>query len=875
MSDDTNLSEGKEESLHDSIPVTGMYKDWFLDYASYVILERAVPAIEDGLKPVQRRILHAMKEMDDGRFNKVANIIGQSMQYHPHGDASIGDAIVNMGQKDLLIETQGNWGDVRTGDGAAAARYIEARLSKFALEVVFNPQTTEWQLSYDGRKREPVTLPVKFPLLLAQGVEGIAVGLSTKILPHNFRELIEGSIEILKGNKTNILPDFLTGGLADFSDYQEGLRGGKIKVRARIEEEDSKTLLIKEIPYGTTTDSLIDSILKANDKGKIKIKKVVDNTAKDVEIQIQLAPGVSPDVTIDALYAFTDCEVSISPNACVIIEDKPVFLTVNQILDYNTNQTKELLRRELEIRKGELLEKLLFSSLEKIFIENRIYRDIEECTTWEAVLEAIDKGLDPYKPDFYREITTEDLVRLTEIKIKRISKFDAFKADELMKRLQEELKEVNYNLKHLTDYSIAYYQNLLDKYGKGRERKTEIRAFDTIQAAVVAANNAKLYVNRADGFVGFGLKKDEFVCDCSDLDDIIAIRRDGKMVVSKIQEKLFMGKDILFVGVFRKNDERMTYNLIYLDGTSGRCMVKRFQVGGITRDKEYDLTKGTKGSKVMYLTANPNGEAETVTVYLTQGAKARVKVFDFDFAEIEIKGRAAGGNILTKYPVRKIQFKMEGKSTLGGLNVYYDSSVGRLNTDQRGRLIGNFLGDDKILVCYKNGDYELTSFELTNRYESSDVRLIQKFDPQKVLSAIYYDGATKTYFVKRFLIETTTINKRFNFISDHKQSYLKLVTTDSQAQVIVTVTKGKEDEQVEYDLEMLIDVKGWKAIGNKVSAYPVKEIQLIESETAKSDSSDESEEGEVENATSDDQLEIGTTIDLTPKKDEDEQLGLF
>ncbi|MBS4071075.1 MAG: DNA gyrase/topoisomerase IV subunit A [Algoriphagus sp.] len=872
MSDDTNLTEGKEESLHDSIPVTGMYKDWFLDYASYVILERAVPAIEDGLKPVQRRILHAMKEMDDGRFNKVANIIGQSMQYHPHGDASIGDAIVNLGQKDLLIETQGNWGDVRTGDGAAAARYIEARLSKFALEVVFNPQTTEWQLSYDGRKREPVTLPVKFPLLLAQGVEGIAVGLSTKILPHNFRELIEGSIEILKGNKTNILPDFLTGGLADFSDYQEGLRGGKIKVRARIEEEDSKTLLIKEIPYGTTTDSLIDSILKANDKGKIKIKKVVDNTAKDVEIQIQLAPGVSPDVTIDALYAFTDCEVSISPNACVIIEDKPVFLTVNQILEYNTKQTKELLRRELEIRKGELLEKLLFSSLEKIFIENRIYRDIEECTTWEAVLEAIDKGLDPYKPDFYREITQEDLIRLTEIKIKRISKFDAFKADELMKRLQEELKEVNYNLKHLTDYAIAYYQNLLDKYGKGRERKTEIRAFDTIQAAVVAANNAKLYVNRVDGFVGFGLKKDEFVCDCSDLDDIIAIRRDGKMVVSKIQEKLFMGKDILFVGVFRKNDERMTYNLIYLDGTSGRCMVKRFQVGGITRDKEYDLTKGTKGSKVLYLTANPNGEAETITVYLTQGAKARVKVFDFDFAEIEIKGRGAGGNILTKYPVRKIQFKMEGKSTLGGLNVYYDPSVGRLNTDQRGRLIGNFLGDDKILVCYKNGDYELTSFELTNRYESSDVRLIQKFDPQKVLSAIYFDGATKTFFVKRFLIETTTINKRFNFISDHKQSYLKLVTTDSQAQVVVTVTKGKEEEQVEYDLEMLIDVKGWKAIGNKVSAYPVKEIQLIESEPTKAEESDDADEASTE---SDDQLEIGTTIDLTPKKDDEEQLGLF
>lgn len=872
MSEENNLAEGADESLHDSTPVTGMYKDWFLDYASYVILERAVPAIEDGLKPVQRRILHAMKEMDDGRFNKVANIIGQSMQYHPHGDASIGDAIVNLGQKDLLIETQGNWGDVRTGDGAAAARYIEARLSKFALEVVFNPQTTDWQLSYDGRKREPVTLPVKFPLLLAQGVEGIAVGLSTKILPHNFRELIEGSIEILKGNKTNVLPDFLTGGLADFSDYQEGLRGGKIKVRARIEEEDSKTLLIKEIPFGTTTDSLIDSILKANDKGKIKIKKVVDNTAKDVEIQIQLAPGVSPDVTIDALYAFTDCEVSISPNACVIIEDKPVFLTVNQILEYNTKKTKELLRRELEIRKGELLEKLLFSSLEKIFIENRIYRDIEECTTWEAVLAAIDRGLDPYKPDFYREITQDDLIRLTEIKIKRISKFDAFKADELMKRLQEELKEVNYNLKHLTEYAIAYYQNLLDKYGKGRERKTEIRAFDTIQAAVVAANNAKLYVNRVDGFVGYGLKKDEFICDCSDLDDIIAIRKDGKMVVSKIQEKLFMGKDILFVGVFRKNDERMTYNLIYLDGTSGRCMVKRFQVGGITRDKEYDLTKGTKGSKILYLTANPNGEAETVTVYLTQGAKARVKVFDFDFAEIEIKGRGAGGNILTKYPVRKIQFKMEGKSTLGGLNVYYDSSVGRLNTDQRGRLIGNFLGDDKILVCYKNGDYELTSFELTNRYESNDVLLIQKFDPQKIISAIYFDGATKTYFVKRFLIETTTVNKRFGFISDHKQSHLKLVTTDSQAQIMVTVIKGKEEEQMEYDLEMLIDVKGWKAIGNKLSAHPVKDIQLIESEKSKTEEQEESEEMDLD---TEDQLEIGSTIDLTPKKEDDEQLGLF
>lgn len=878
MSDNTQLPDKRDSTLHDSVPITGMYKDWFLDYASYVILERAVPAIEDGLKPVQRRILHAMKEMDDGRFNKVANIIGQSMQYHPHGDASIGDAIVNLGQKDLLIETQGNWGDVRTGDGAAAARYIEARLSKFALDVVFNPQTTEWQLSYDGRKREPITLPVKFPLLLAQGVEGIAVGLSTKILPHNLRELIEASIELLRGNSPQVLPDFLTGGLADFSDYQEGLRGGKVKVRARIEEDANKTLLIKEIPFGTTTDSLIDSILKANDKGKIKIKKVVDNTAKDVEIQIQLAPGVSPDVTIDALYAFTDCEVSISPNACVIIEDKPVFLTVNQILKYNTTQTKELLRRELEIRKEELLEKLLFSSLEKIFIENRIYRDIEECTTWDAVLEAIDRGLDPYKPDFYRVIVQEDLTRLTEIKIKRISKFDTFKADELMKRLQGELKEVNYNLKHLTDYSIAYYQNLLDKYGKGRERKTEIRAFDTIQASVVAANNAKLYVNRLDGFVGYGLKKDEYVCDCSDLDEIVVIRKDGKLVVSKIQEKGFMGKDIVHVGVFRKNDDRMTYNFIYLDGISGRTMVKRFQVSGVTRDKEYDLTKGTKGSKMLYMTANPNGEAELITVYLTQGAKARVKVFDFDFAEVEIKGRAAGGNILTRYPVRKVQFKMEGKSTLGGLNVFYDASVGRLNTDSRGKQVGNFLGDDKILVCYKNGDYELTSFELTNRYEANELLLLQKFDPLKVISAIYLDGATKTYFVKRFLIETTTLNKRFNFITEHKQSYLKVVTTDAQAQVSVTLQKGKETEEMDYDLDMLIDVKGWRALGNKLSAHEVKDLQLIVSEPVKLEESVdlevESEGGQPE-VELDNDIEVGSTIDLNPKRGDEEQLGLF
>ena len=880
---DTNTPNPNEEDarLHDSVPVTGMYKDWFLDYASYVILERAVPAIEDGLKPVQRRILHAMKEMDDGRFNKVANIIGQSMQYHPHGDASIGDAIVNLGQKDLLIETQGNWGDIRTGDGAAASRYIEARLSKFALEVVFNPQTTEWQLSYDGRKREPVTLPVKFPLLLAQGVEGIAVGLSTKILPHNFIELIQGSIAILKGERTNILPDFPTGGLADFSEYNEGLRGGKVKVRARIEEEDNKTLLIKDIPFGTTTNSLIDSIIKANDKGKIKIKKVVDNTAKDVEIQIQLAPGQSPDMTIDALYAFTDCEVSISPNACVIIEDRPVFLSVNDILAYNTNQTKQLLKRELEIRKAELMEKLLFSSLEKIFIENRIYRDIEECETWDAVIETIDRGLDPFKPDFYREITTEDIVRLTEIKIKRISKFDAFKADELMRKLQEELKEVNYNLKHLTEYAIKYYENLLTKYGKGRERKTEIRTFDQIEATVVAANNAKLYVNRADGFVGFGLKKDEFVCDCSDLDDIIVFRRDGVCVVTKIQEKGFVGKDIIHVAVFRKGDERMVYNLIYLDGGSGRAMVKRFQVLAVTRDREYDLTKGGKGSKVLYMTANANGEAEIVTVYLTQGAKAKIKVFDFDFSSIEIKGRAAGGNILTKYPVRKIQLKMQGVSTLGGLDIYYDSSVGRLNTDQRGKKIGNFLGDDRILVFYKSGEYELTTFELTNRYESADVLLIEKFNPEGVISCIYYDGASKTYFVKRFLIETTTINKKFSVVSDHRQSFLKVVSTAKQPQVKVQLQKGKEQEEVEYDLDMLIDVKGWKAIGNKLSSHPILDIQLIssvseseeEEETASSETEDSASTSE--ESTTTEGFDVGSTVEFKVKKDDEEQLGLF
>ncbi len=842
-----DLNNEEDGQIKEVIPVSGMYENWFLEYASYVILERAVPAIEDGLKPVQRRILHSMKEMDDGRFNKVANVIGQTMQYHPHGDASIGDAIVNLGQKDLLIETQGNWGDIRTGDSAAAARYIEARLSKFALDVVFNPQTTDWQLSYDGRKKEPVTLPVKFPLLLAQGVEGIAVGLSTKILPHNFIELIQASIKILQGKKPKIYPDFPTGGMADFSEYNEGQRGGKVKVRARIEEVDKKTLAIRDIPYGSTTTGLIDSIIKANDKGKIKIKKVVDNTAEHVEILIELATGQSPNITIDALYAFTDCESSISPNACVIIDEKPHFVTVTDMLKVCTNQTVELLRRELEIRKGELLEKILFSSLEKIFIENRIYRDIEECETWEAVLETIDKGLDPFKKDFYRQITTEDIVRLTEIKIKRISRFDSFKADELMRKLEDELAEVEHNLANLIEYAIAYFQRLLEKYSKGKERKTEIKSFENITATVVAANNAKLYMNRKDGFIGYGLKKDEFVCECSDIDDIIVFRADGKFQVVRISDKIFVGKDILWAGVFKKNDERMVYNLMYLDGKSGRSMVKRFQVLGVTRDREYDLTKGERGSKVLYFTANPNGEAELVTVYLTSGAKARIKVFDFNFADIEIKGRGAGGNIVTKYPVRKVQLKMEGKSTLGGLDIWYDESVGRLNRDERGELLGNFQADDSILVIYTSGEYELTSFDLTNRYEPSKIHLIEKFDPEGVIGAVHFDGSSATHYVKRFLVETSTRDKKFMFIGEEKGSKMLLATTlkDAQIEVHYTVKGSRERKTTVFDMDMLIDIKGWKATGNKLSPHNVKKVILLGG-SKKQEAEESGEEDKVE-----------------------------
>ncbi len=852
-----------EEELHDVIPVSGMYENWFLDYASYVILERAVPAIEDGLKPVQRRIMHAIKEMDDGRFNKVANVIGSTMQYHPHGDASISDAIVNIGQKDLLLDTQGNWGDVRTGDGAAAARYIEARLSKFALEVIYNPQTTDWQLSYDGRKKEPVTFPVKFPLLLAQGVEGIAVGLSTKILPHNFLELLEACIAILKGKKPTIYPDFQTGGKIDVSDYNNGKRGGKVRVRATIEELDAKTIVIKDIPFSTTTTSLIDSIVKANDKGKIKIKQVVDNTAKDIEVQIKLAPGVSPDITIDALYAFTDCEVSVSPNACVIIQDKPHFVEVTEILNHSVEQTVALLRQELEIRKGELLEKILFSSLEKIFIENRIYRDIEECETWEDVIDTIDKGLDPFKAQFYREITHDDIVRLTEIKIKRISKFDTFKADELMRKFEEELKETEHHLAHITDFSIAYYQNLISKYGKGRERKTEIANFDTIAATFVAANNAKLYVNREDGFIGYGLKKDELIGECSDIDDIIVFRKDGKCVVTKIQDKVFVGKDILYANVFKKGDERMVYNLAYVDGKTGRSMAKRFQVMSVTRDREYDLTKGAKGSKVHYFTANPNGEAEIVTVYLTAASKARKKVFDFDFAELEIKGRGAGGNILTKYPVRKVQFKEAGGSTLGGLDIWYDEIVGRLNTDNRGTKLGNFGADDLVIVFYKDGSYELTSFELTNRYEPNQVISLTKFDPEQSVNAVHFDGDSKVTYVKRFLVETSTIGKRFNFISESKGSKLFFANNDSSTLVDVKYKEGRSHQNKKYELDQLIEVKGWKAIGNKFPVQNLLEVTPIitEKEPVKEEGSNAIEK-------------LKSTIKEEVEQ-EDNQLGLF
>lgn len=833
-----------DNKLHNVTTLGGLYENWFLDYASYVILDRAVPHINDGLKPVQRRILHSLKEMDDGRFNKAANVIGNTMKYHPHGDASIGDAMVQIGQKNLLIDCQGNWGDPITGDSAAAPRYIEARLSKFANEVVFNPDTTTWQASYDGRNKEPVTLPVKFPLLLAQGAEGIAVGLATKILPHNFIELLDASIGVLQGIRPNLVPDFPTGGLADASAYNEGQRGGKIRVRAKIVERDKKTLAIIETPFGTTTGSLIDSVISANDKGKIKIKKIEDNTAKDVEVIIHLAPGISPDVTIDALYAFTDCEVSISPNTCVIQDDKPRFISVNDMLTESTHYTRELLKQELQIKQKELMEKIFFSSLLKIFIQEGMYKhpDYESSGNLDNVVEVLNKLFEPFFPQFYREILPEDYKKLIDKPMSSITRFDVKKADEQMKTLEAEIKEVKHHLKHLTEYTIAWFEKLEEKYGKGRERKTELRTFDKVEAAQVALANVKLYVNREDGFIGTGLKKDEFVGDCSDIDEIIVFRADGKCIITKVQEKVFVGKEIIHAGVFKKNDERTVYNMIYKDGQSGVSYIKRFSVVGVTRDKEYDLTKGSKGSKVLYFSANPNGEAEVINIQLKPHSKLRKLQFDEDFANVAIKGRGSMGNIITKYPVKKIVLKSKGVSTLAGRKIWYDDILKRLNADGRGKYLGEFDGDDRILTVLSDGTYELTNFDLNNHFDDKMI-LIEKYDPEKVYSVVHYDGKSKNYLVKRFTIENTAIGKQTSIISEESGSKLVFITGAIQPVVKVDQLKGKTEvpETVELKLSELIDVKGMKAMGNRLSQHTVRSVELMVSEEPEA-------EEEVENA---------------------------
>lgn len=816
-----------------TIPLSGLYENWFLDYASYVILDRAVPHINDGFKPVQRRILHSLKEMDDGRFNKAANVIGNTMKYHPHGDASIGDAMVQIGQKDLLIDRQGNWGDPITGDSAAAPRYIEGRLSKFANDVVFNPDTTEWQLSYDGRNREPVTLPVKFPLLLAQGAEGIAVGLATKIMPHNFIELIDASIEVLQGGRPNLMPDFPTGGQADCSAYNEGQRGGKIRVRAKIEERDKKTLAITEIPYGTTTGGLIDSIVTANDKGKIKIKKIEDNTAQHVEIIVHLAPGISPDMTIDALYAFTSCEVSISPNTCVIRGDKPHFMSVNDILIANTKQTKSLLRQELEIRLKELQEKIFFSSLLKIFIQEGMYKhkDYENSGDFDTVVQVLTTLFTPFFDQFYREILPEDYRKLIDKPMSSITRFDVKKADEQLAALEEEIKKVRHHLRHLTDYAIAWFERLKKQYGKGRERKTALRVFDRVEASQVALANVKLYVNRADGFVGTGLRKDEYIGDCSDLDDIIVFRNDGKFLVTKVQDKVFVGKDVIHVAVFKKGDDRTVYNAIYRDGKTGTSYVKRFSVLGVTRDKEYDLTKGEKGSRVQYFTANPNGEAEVVGIQLKPQSKLRKLQFDIDFADVAIKGRSSQGNIVTKYPIKKIVLKSKGVSTLAGRKVWFDDVLRRLNADGRGQYLGEFDGDDKILTVMADGTYELTSFDLSNHFDDKLLR-IEQFNPQQVYSVVHRDGKSGVYYVKRFVFDDLPIGKRTSVINDEPGSKLILITNGASPVVEVDILKGKNrtPESVEQSLTDIVDVKGMKAQGNRLSAHEVTKVTLLTAE---------------------------------------------
>jgi len=837
MSEDENIErdeefegEGNEENnLENVIQISGMYQEWFLDYASYVILERAVPHLNDGLKPVQRRILHSMKEMDDGRYNKVANVIGNTMKYHPHGDASIGDAMVQIGQKNLLIDCQGNWGNIYTGDRAAAPRYIEARLTKFALEVVFNPKTTKWLSSYDGRNKEPETLPVKFPLLLTQGVEGIAVGLACKMLPHNFNELIDGSIKILKGKSVVIFPDFMTAGMADVSAYNDGIRGGKVKVRARILQEDKKTLKVVEIPFGTTTEKLIDSILKANAKGKIKVRKVEDNTAEHVEILIHLPAGVSPDKMIDALYAFTDCEISISPNSGVIENDTPKFIGVSEMLKISTNQTVGLLKLELEIRQGELEEQWHFSTLEKIFIEKKIYVELHGLGYDEAITLSL-KLLKPHIKHLLRTITDDDVKRLLEIRMRRITRHDADKADEKLLSLEDEIEKVKYNLAHLIDFAIDYFKNLKTKYGEGRERKTELRSFESIDAAKVAVSNAKLYVNREEGFIGHGLKRSdsEFVADCSDIDDVIIFRADGKMIVSKIANKTFVGKDIIHVGVWKKGDKRTTYNAVYRDGKDGAGMMKRFAVTSITRDKEYDITKGTEKSKVLWFTANPNGEAETLLIKLKPVAKVRKMKFELDFSDLAIKGRAAGGNRVTKFPISKIELKEAGVSTLSARKIWFDDTVQRLNSEERGEFLGEFQATDKILTITQSGYYRLLGFDLSTKFED-DMIVLEKWNPKKPVSAIYYDGDKKQFNVKRFLIESTSSNK-VQFITDHEDSYLEVISTDwlPQIQVNFSKVKGVERDAEHIELEEFIAIKGLKAIGNRLTTAKVKNIDLLE-----------------------------------------------
>ncbi|MDG1761475.1 MAG: DNA gyrase/topoisomerase IV subunit A [Flavobacteriaceae bacterium] len=825
IQDQEFIDDHQEDAL---IRVSGMYKDWFLDYASYVILERAVPAIEDGFKPVQRRILHSMKDLDDGRYNKVANIVGHTMQYHPHGDASIGDAMVQVGQKDLLIDTQGNWGNILTGDRAAAPRYIEARLSKFALEVVFSPKITDWQLSYDGRKKEPINLPVKFPLLLNQGAEGIAVGLSTKILPHNFIELINASVNHLKGKRFTIYPDFPTAGIIDISNYNDGMRGGKVRVRAKISQRDKKTLVINQIPYSTNTSSLIDSILKANDKGKIKIKRIEDNTAADVEILVHLPAGISPDKTIDALYAFTACESSISPLGCVIEDNKPLFVGVSEMLRRSTDHTVELLTKELEYQLQELENQWHFSSLERIFIENRIYRDIEEVATWEGVIEAIQKGLSPFTSALKREVTVEDIARLTEIRIKRISKFDIDKAQQKIEALEGEIEQVKHSLANIIEFAITYFTKLKTDYGKGRERKTEIKTFDDVDARKVVIRNTKLYVNREEGFVGTSLRKDEYVTDCSDIDDIIVFTEEGKMMVTKVDTKTFVGKNILHLAVFKKKDTRTIYNMIYRDGKSGTSYIKRFAVTGVTRDKEYGLTQGNPGSKVLYFSANPNGEAEIVSINLRQSGSIKKLKWDLDFADLDIKGRGVKGNIVTKYRVNRIELKEAGVSTLKPRKIWFDESVQRLNVDGRGTLVGAFRGDDKLLIIQQNGTLKTVTPDLSMHFPE-DMIVMEQWEPKKPLSVIYFDGEKERYYVKRFLVENA--NKEETIVRDHSSVRLELVSTDWKPQVELVFAKprGKEPRpNQQVVLEEFIDVKGIKALGNQLTPYKVKTINNLE-----------------------------------------------